>query len=129
MDSFKPWYPKEDYLTMLQFVITQITLQQESIEMNFILILLFNQLKQLSLSIYQLESKTHWDQQHLKKFEIKLMKKGRFLLPFFYGIKTHYKEKLVILINKCNVNPNSGFKLGENKWQIYLETKISSVFL
>ena len=53
------------------------------------------------------------------------MKKGRFLLSFFYGIKTHYKEKLVILINKCNVNPTVVYKLGENKWQIYLETKIS----
>ena len=92
MDSFQTWLSKEDYLTMLQFVITQITLQQESIEMNFILILLFNQLKQLSLSIYQLESKTHWDQQHLKKFEIKLMKKGRFLLPFFMELKHTIKK-------------------------------------
>ena len=31
------------------------------------------------------------------------------------------------MINKCNVNPTVVYKLGENKWQIYLETKISPV--
>ena len=108
MDSFKLGYPKEDYLTMLQFVIIKITLAR--IYRNELYIdIAIQPVKAIEFIHIPIRIPKHIGiQQHPKKFEIKLMKKGRFLLSFFYGIKTHYKEKLVILINKCNVNPNSG---------------------